>query len=241
MTAAETPEDRDSLAAEYALGVLEGAELAQARLLATNDIEFGAAVARWSGRLAPLLEEVAPVRPPAGLWPALAGQLFPAAEGGNVVQLRRRVTAWRTATGAATAIAASLALVLVTRPSPPPLSHPAQQPAAMPMIATLADPSGAKLMASWSPNDRMLVIAAAADMPLDAAHSHELWVIPAGGKPRSLGVMPAKPHMMMRVPQPLSAEFRGGATLAVTLEPAGGSPSGDPTGPVLVSGQLEQA
>lgn len=240
MTDATDPKGRDDLAAEFALGVLDGADLARADALARSDPAFQSAVARWRGRLAPLLDEIQPIDPPRDLWPALKARLFPGEGGGNVIQLRRRVTMWRTATGAATALAASLALILVTRPAPPPPQQ-IQQQATMPMIATLGDSTGAKLMASWSPGERMLVVAAAADMPVDAAHSHELWVIPAGGKPRSLGVMPARRHMMMHVPQPLSGEFRGGATLAVTLEPAGGSPSGDPTGPVLVSGQLEQA
>jgi len=32
--------------------------------------------------------------------------------------------------------------------------------------------------------------------------------------------------------------MRAGATLAVSVEPAGGSPTGKPTGPIIVSGQI---
>ena len=227
---------RDQLAAEYALGVLDGDELREARNFMRSDPEFASMVARWSGRLAPLLDEIAPVDPPARLWAAIERRL--PGDKSNVIVLRRKVSAWRAATAAVTALAASLALVLLTRPPSQPIER---QPSAMPMVAMLGDSSGAKLVANWSPNDRMLVVAASADMPPDTAHAHELWIMPPDGKPRSLGVMPAGKHMMMQVPEPMSDAFRSGAMLAVTMEPLGGSPTGAPTGPMLVSGQLENA
>ena len=66
-----TPAERGELAAEYALGVLDGEALARARSLAAGDPVFRAEVARWSGRLAPLLDDVAPVAPPARAWPQI--------------------------------------------------------------------------------------------------------------------------------------------------------------------------
>jgi anti-sigma-K factor RskA len=228
--------DRDQLAAEYALGVLDGDELSEAQALERSDPEFRAAAGRWSGRLAPLLNEVPAVEPPAGLWAIIWRRLPPVEEKSNVVVLRRRVTTWKAATAGVTAIAASLAFVLATRPPLQPV-----EPARMPMVAMLGNSGGAKLVASWSPGDRMLVVAASADMPPDTEHAHELWVMRPGGKPRSLGVMPSGRHMMMKVPESISAEFRSGAMLAVTMEPPGGSPTGVPTGAMLVSGRLENA
>ncbi|MEO6224439.1 MAG: anti-sigma factor [Sphingomicrobium sp.] len=238
MTDHPISEAHDQLAAELALGVLNGAELREARSLARTEPAFRQALARWSGRLAPMLDDVPPVDPPHGLWRSIAGRLGDEAPASNVIVLKQRVNLWRTATAAATAMAAALALVLVTRVPPQP---PVASPSPAPMVAMLGDSSGAKLVANWSPEARTLVIAASADMPADRGHAHELWVIPADGKPRSLGTMPSGKHMMMRVPEPLSAAFRNGATLAVSLEPAGGSPTGSPTGPVLVSGALESA
>jgi anti-sigma-K factor RskA len=111
-----------------------------------------------------------------------------------------------------------------------------------PMLAMLGDEQRPNmLVASWDPASRNLVVAAAANMPADAAHSHELWVIPAGGKPRSLGTMPPSARMHARLDVPVARELQQGATLAISVEPAGGSPTGNPTGPVVASGKLERA
>jgi anti-sigma-K factor RskA len=244
MSAMLTPEERDQLAAEFALGVLDGAELRDARALAMSDAQFREAVGRWSGRLAPLLDDVELAAPPEGLWSKIEQRLASDVAGSNVIALRRRVNLWRGATAALTAIAASLALVLVTRPPERvevPVPVPAQQQASAPMVATLGDKGTTKMVASWNPGDRMLVVAASADMPVDNAHAHELWVIPAGGKPMSLGTMPGGRHMAMEVPEQLSSKLVDGATLAVSVEPAGGSKTGAPTGPVVASGALENA
>ena len=65
-------------------------------------------------------------------------------------------------------------------------------------------------------------------------------MIPKDGKPRSMGVMPAGP-MHLEVARATAEMLAEGATFAVSLEPAGGSPSGLPTGPVIASGKLERA
>jgi anti-sigma-K factor RskA len=232
--------ERDVLAAEYALGLLTDDDLRQARELFESDPEFRSAVARWSGRLAPMLDEIDEAAPPPGLWQRIESRLPASRSPSNVIVLQRRVSRWRAASAAMTALAASLALILVARPGQRPLQPPSTVPTA-PMVAMLGDSGAAKLVATWTPDKSMLVVAASAAMPVDGAHSHELWVIPEGGKPRSLGTMPPGRHMMMHVPRTLSGMFRKGATLAVSLEPAGGSPTGLPTGPVLAAGQLETA
>jgi len=68
---------------------------------------------------------------------------------------------------------------------------------------------------------------------LDSGKSLELWVLPVTGSPVSLGVLPltGEEHLVLSAQQ--RAAFVGAKQLAVTLEPAGGSPSGLPTGPVL--------
>ena len=239
-----SPDDRDQLAAEYALGALSGDELARAGALAASDARFRAEIARWSGRLSPLLEEVAPVDPPAALWSGIERHLVePAAAGANVIQLRRRVGVWRGIAGGAMALAASLALVLVTRPPPPiePITPPVAIEAPAQMVAMLGDDArDMKLVASWNPAERRLMVAAASDMPADPGHAHELWMIPADGKPRSLGTMPG-PKMRATLDQPMASQLREGVTLALSVEPMGGSPTGLPTGPVVASGKLERA
>ena len=232
-------EERDLLAAEYALGLLDGAELAEARALAAADPSFRAEAARWTGQLAPMLDDVAPVTPSAHLWTAIERRLGPVAANDNADVWRRRLNLWRGATAAATALAASLALVVVTRPTP--FAPPVARAAPAPMVAMLGDERrDMMLVASWDPASRRLMVVAASDLPPDPTHAHELWMIPADGKPRSLGTMPG-PKMRAELPMPMAGQFREGVTLALSVEPMGGSPTGLPTGPVIASGKLERA
>jgi anti-sigma-K factor RskA len=232
-----TPDERAQLAAEYALGALDGAELAQARALAASDAEFRADAARWKGRLAPMLDEVEPVSAPSRLW----GRID-AAIGGrdDVVELRRSVTTWRGISAAMTALAACLALLLLVQPrltAPP----PGPVSGAPPLVAMMGDDKQMKLVASWDPMGSRLVLAMAGDMPADTAHAHEVWIIPSGGKPHSLGTMPGKRQTHMRLAETLAELMRQGATIAISVEPPGGSPTGAPTGPVIASGTLKSA
>jgi anti-sigma-K factor RskA len=239
-------DERDRLAGEYALGLLEGEELARAGSLIGSDEDFRARVSRWSGRLAPLLDEVEAASPPAGLWTRVERAIAPDVPdrsaapdaGSNVHVLRRRVNLWRGYSAAVTALAASLALFLVARPADPP-AGPVPPPAAPPLVAAMGSEAGsARLVASFDPGSRSLVVVPAAGVEAVPGHSHELWLIPADGKPRSMGlVAPGAPRRMAIAPV-LLAQMTPEATLALSVEPAGGSPSGQPTGPVIASGKL---
>src|SRR5205807_3272101 len=99
------PQRRRQLAAEHALGVLTGDERSQAIALAREDAEFAQDVARWRGRFAPWLSEVAEAQPPERVWAAIEQRIGTQGEA-NVVQLSRRVKLWRGFAAAATAVAA---------------------------------------------------------------------------------------------------------------------------------------
>jgi len=229
-------EDRDLLAAELAMGLLDGDERAEAEALAAGDPAFRAAVADWIRRLAPMLDDVAPAAPPADSWPRIEARIAPAPS--NVIQLRRTVNLWRGYSIAATAIAASLALVVATRPS-------AQPPPGTPqtLVAMMQSDAGpARLVATYDPATHRLIVAAAAGMAPAAGHAHELWLIPAaGGKPHPMGIVSATAPNKMDVPMPMAADVREGASFAVSVEPPSGSPTGAPTGPVIAQGKLTRA
>jgi anti-sigma-K factor RskA len=225
--------DRDTLAAEHALRLLSGEKHREAAALEAADSPFAARVARWRARFGPFFEEIESVQPPDRVWHriehATAGTPV-----SNVIALRRSADRWRAATIGMTALAASLALVVVQQPRTAPPSAP--------LVAMLGDRErNMKVVASWDPAQRQLVLAVAGDIPPDPSHAHELWVIPAGGHPRSLGTMPAVKQMHMRVADPLARMLRQGAVIAISAEPPGGSPTDRPSGPMLLSGALDQA
>ena len=237
-------DDWQALAAEYSLGLAAGEDRSRAEQMLA-DADFTAEVARWRGRLAPLSNEVGAQSPPEGVWNRIAQRIdTPGERQPNVVVLRRRVTAWKAATAGMTALAASLALVLLVQPraSAPPVPTVQLQPASAPMVAMLGgDGKDMKVVATWNPDGRQLVLAVAGEMPADPDHAHELWVIPAGGTPRSLGTMQSARQTHMRLADALADLLQKGATIAISVEPPGGSPTGAPTGPVVASGALAPA
>ena len=232
--------EQESLAQEFALGLLGGEELRAAASRVAADPKFAGEIARWRGRLAPMLDEIVPTDPPSGLWSRI--DKLTADPDSNVIMLRRRVSRWRIAAAGMTALAASLGAALYLQPRAVPLPPTVDHVAAPPLVAMLGPSERAtKVVVSWDPSARQLVLAVPGDMPADARHSHELWVIPANGKPHSLGTMPDGKKMHMRLVDALADLLQQGATIAISVEPKGGSPTGQPTGPVVASGALDQA
>lgn len=233
---------RDALAGEYALGLLTGEDLRSAQERLASEPEFAAELARWRGRLAPLHDEIEAVDPPALIWQRIEREVAGPAND-NEAGFRRHLLIWKSVAGAMTAIAASLALLLFIEPQTrivQPGPAPPQQ-ITPPMVAMLASHGSMKVVASWDPAARQLVLAIPSGMATDPGHSNELWVIPAGGKPRSLGTMPDSKQMHMQLANALATLLQQGATIAVSIEPRGGSPTGSPTGPVVASGALTPA
>lgn len=234
-------DERPILAGELALGLLEGDELAEARRLVRSDSAFAGELASWTGRFSTLFDEVDPVSPPDSLWQAIDARTSGSGRAeSNVIPLRRRVSFWQACTAGASALAAALALVLVVNPHSlhQPVA-PQVQPVAKPMVAMLTSGTDhPALMASWDPHARRLLVEASAPMPPAAGRSHQLWVIPADGKPRSMGVMPDSGPMSATVAPQMARTLAEGVTLAISDEPGGGSPTGAPTGPVIASGKL---
>jgi anti-sigma-K factor RskA len=210
--------DHDLLAAEYVLGSLEGDERREAERLLAVDPVFARSVAAWQQRLTPLASYAAPVPPPSDLWRRIEAAVAPAATA-DILPLRRRLRLWQTATAGSLAIAASLAAFIVLR-------QPEQ-----PRVAVLSPLAGGApvLMAAAETNGR-LVVRPTASIPVPAGKDLELWALAQGEtKPRSLGVLPASGRQ-------LTAQLAPNTQLLVSLEPKGGSPTGQPTGPVLYGG-----
>jgi anti-sigma-K factor RskA len=248
-------EEADLAAADHVLGLDDAEARAGARARLATDPAFAAAVAAWEDRFAPLLDEVAPVPPPDALWARIAaGARLPPTIGGVSPSRRPRLWnslgAWRIATAASLAAAVAALTVLVWRGPPPPprpvpstaapaAATPAPAPAPAPvLVATLASPGGRTLFVATLDRARGVAIVAPVGRPPRGGRAPELWIIPAGGKPRAIGVFEGGRAAGRPLPGAAAGDAAGPAILAVSLEPPGGSPTGAPTGPVVATGPL---
>lgn len=242
MTETFSPEEeRDLVAAEYVLGLLEGEALMEARGRVANEPAFAAAVAEWEARLAPMAEGFAEVAPPAHLWATIEQALEAQADGSTVVQLKRRERLWRGWAAGMTAVAAGLALVLaleVAQPDPPPSAPPAEQrqPA---LFASLASEDGSAALAVAFEPERGTMVVTPARLAAAASRDHELWLIAReGAAPVSLGIVRGSAPQRMAISAALRGAVAPDSTVALSVEPTGGSPTGSPTGPVIASGPV---
>ncbi|MFM9936977.1 MAG: anti-sigma factor domain-containing protein [Novosphingobium sp.] len=237
--------ESDRLAAEHALGLLEGEELADARRRTLQDPEFARAVADWQARLAPMLDEVAPVEPGPDVWSRIELAMA-ASPRGEVLQLRRAVRRWQIGTGLSSGLAAAAAVVLAllsVRPAPPmPAPVQTQVASSAPAMKALAvalapGPQNGPVMLVYIPSEHRL-LAVAHGFARRAGHDYQLWLIPEGAKPIALGLLEGNGVQAVALPQNLVRTINAKASLAISLEPTGGSPTGLPTGPVLTSGKI---
>jgi anti-sigma-K factor RskA len=222
------PELQERLAAEYALGTLRGAARARFKRWMREDAAIARAVAEWEGRLAPMAQSVAPRRPPARLWREIEARLGPSASS-------RRGFLWRGLGLVASGAAAALVLMTFV----PAL----QRPPAAGYVALLSDARTQKpvLMVSARRNETRLWVRTLDPAIQVSDASLELWALPKGGKPKSLGLIsdterPGVNHAVLRMAAVADKTLADVPILAVSLEPRGGSPTGAPTGPVLYSG-----
>ncbi len=234
-------EERDLLAAEYVLGLLDGPELVEAQRLEAGDPEFAAAVAAWSERLAPLFDEIEEVEPPDEVWRRIEGAIAaPAAANDNDEKLRRKLRLWRGYAAGVSAIAASLALVVgyeMTREQAPVVVRAEPVPVPV-MVATLSSPEAATSLSVAYDRSRGSLLVTPGQLSGAAGHDHELWIIPAGGSPVSLGLIRPGAPRRIQVPAEIAPHFQLRAGIALSVEPTGGSPTGQPTGPVVAAGEL---
>jgi anti-sigma-K factor RskA len=211
-----TPQDaEDALAAEYVLGVLELAERAEVEARLKRDPAFAARVLAWEARLGGMNDGFDETPAP-NLLPAIEARLFPAASAQKRPQ-RRFGFGWLLGG----ALAAALALITVTTLAPP-------QPD---RIATLATADN-RLAYEVTHFGETLQVTRVAGAPAVEGQVHELWVIAPGANPVSLGLLQDAP-LVVAYPAPPA-----GFILAVSVEPTGGSPTGQPTGPVILTAEI---
>lgn len=213
-----TPEENDdALAAEYVLGVLDLSERAEAEARIKRDTRFAARVAAWEIRMEALNDEYAEAPAP-HLLPKIEARLFPqAAPARKGFGLN---FGWLTGAVVATVLAlATFATLAPPRPE---------------LVATLATADN-RLAYRVTHFGNALQVTRVAGVPAVEGQVHELWIIAPGANPVSLGLLEDRPLV---ITYPVPPE---GFVFAVSVEPTGGSPTGQPTGPVILTAEVGAA
>lgn len=240
---------RDALAVRYVLGTLRGPARKRLERVAESDAQLRHRIDAWERALEPLLETLPAVAPRPQVWEQIRTQL-----GHRLTQespartplpqrtgLWSSLAFWRGAAVAAGAFATMLLVTLISlrseTPTAPPPATALTEPA---MVAVLADAATHKpmLLVSATRGADELVIQNIGAAPPASDKSLELWALPPGAPPRSLGVLADGGRVRLRLAAPADQALSAIPALAISLEPRGGSPTGQPTGPVLYSGAI---
>lgn len=220
------------LAAEYALGVLDGAQLEQAKTRYGLDAQFRDAVDQWHNEFSPMLDDVDPFKPSSSVWAAIEADIGPPpAMRETAPGLWTSLIFWRGLSLTTSALAIACLVVLAF------LSDGSRDPGQS-LVATLnAAGTAPEFVVRYDQTIGTLLINVASSQDTET-RVPELWIIPDDGVPRSLGVLGQDRSLRVIVPQDQKRFITDGSVLAISLEPQGGSPTGQPTGPVLASGTL---
>ncbi|WP_432217911.1 anti-sigma factor [Pseudomonas kribbensis] len=218
----QTPALRRALAADYAIGLMAAPARRRFEQLLLEDAALRAELAHWQESLASLTETLPEVPVPERVWHGVTARIEPQE---LHVPEKRPFWNWLRVTAALASI-----VVLVFLGSL--YTHDDARYRAT-LLSADAQPA-LKVEA----HDDYLQVEPLTLAAVDPQRSLELWAIPADGKPISLGVIPASGKGKVELSEAQKALIGKPIALAVSLEPKGGSPTGQPTGPVLYQGAL---
>jgi anti-sigma-K factor RskA len=226
------PGGDDILAAEYVLGALPAEERRAVARRIEVDADFARLVEGWEQRLFPLSADYAEVEPPASVKAALDQKLFVRDERQVTIAagLWHSLAFWR---GLAAAALTALVLYIAVSTVRPPVE--ADQ-----LVASLAaDDSDVRYVAVYDPVHSRVGLSHVSGARA-SGRDFQLWVIETGAQPVSLGVIPEGESVGVSVQEAHRRLLGQNAALAISLEPEGGSPTGQPTGPVVAAGTLRK-
>ena len=221
----------DALAASYVLGTLPGRARARLSRIARTDTVVSQTIRAWEQRLSPLAEAAPPITPSPQVWRLIALRL-----GLDAVRPSERGPWWsRVGFWRAFALASFVGVIAlgVTLMAP----QRADQPIVVVLAAQDARPA---LIATLARDSRTMTVKTVGGAPVPPDRSLELWMLPEGAAPRSLGVLPSTGVGRVTLPALPDVAFANVPALAVSLEQAGGSRTGAPQGPVLYTGRVEK-
>lgn len=221
-------ERNQALASEYVVGTLQGSARKRFEHWMMESPRLRRQVWYWERRLEPFNSSLPKTEPPAAIWNSIEQRLFgestqPSEEKGLGLWF------WRWTTGLA--LAAVLAL-LVWTPLPPQVNNS--------MVAVVQSEQAQPLwVMNASTADHSLTLKALPPVAVDAQQDYELWLLSESGLPVSLTVLPTEgAELRITLSNEQVRELLKSRSLAISLEPKGGSPTGQPTGPVVYQTQL---
>jgi anti-sigma-K factor RskA len=227
------PERADALAGEYVLGTLRGRARQRFERLVRTERIVADALRGWEERLLPLAEALPPVAPSSRVWAAILARIRSAATAPRPRSLLWTPAGWWRGLALA-GLATSLVLAIA-------LLKPAPEGTLVVVLA--GQDAKPALVATAARASHYLAVKAVAPVAVAPGRSLELWMLPDRGNPRSLGVVSTSASAgVARIELPAAADqtLQSIPALAISLEPAGGSPTGLPTGPVLYTGPVQR-
>ena len=241
-------ESEDLRAAEYVLGLLDAQVRREAEARLRTDAGFAAEVARWETGFAPWLLAVSPQAVPSSVWSRVQAVLWPQdLQRRSPTAAPQRTSLWETlafwrglAAGGVAVAALSLVFAFIALRQPPTVATAPRvvvtappPPAFVPMTVALRHDDGSVAYTAVLQADGTLVLT-----PVslgEDARAPELWLIPSGDRPHSLGMLRRDRAVATRIPVELRGAARDGL-FAISMEPAGSGPHEAPTGPVVAKG-----
>ena len=221
----DDPQLLEALAREYVLGLLPARSRARFARVLSFSLVARRAVTAWERRFAPLAAAVRPVEPPESAWTGIETAL-----GLRAAPRARAAGIWP-------ALAAALAIVAVLFAGLYFSQQPSVERPAYVSVVTDAATGPVWLLQAFT-EARALRVSTVNPRPAPAGSSYELWMLPDGGNPVSLGLLPEMGAAQLGLNAAQLGVLTRTMTLAASVEPAGGSPTGLPTGPVILTAPL---
>lgn len=225
----KTSERTERLAAEYVLGSLQGRARKRFERWMMESARVRQEVWYWEEKLGELVTTVPAITPAPSVWTSIERRIWPSTQASSPARTpepKRAGWFWPGWSFLATTAAMVLAVVLVQQPQ-----HEQQPRLSGAVVQTeVADPLW---LVSELSRDNQLRLRPVAVVAAERDKDYELWAVPAEGNPLSLGVMDVGAVYQVTLSDEARALLSKSRTLAISLEPRGGSPTGAPSGPIL--------
>lgn len=242
----DNPDIRDLIITKYVVGTLRGQAKKRFLALVASRSDWQDALQQVSQRVHLLADTLPAMPPPTRVWQTIQAKIFGAVEDLKPSIGRNWLVWWRALAIGSSGIAAVLAVLMFNQPGlivDQPVDDAKSLSASANMGVLLASDTSPGWVMSMHTNNagqvELKVMSLASLKKADNA-AFELWLLPSDqSAPISLGLMPQEgKKALLLTKQVAGLVFESG--LAVSLEPKGGSPTGQPTGEIVYQGQLTE-